>query len=390
MSGSRQANPMNHVLMTDDQHREPTGAPPGELVFGDGGWDSDEDENAWEDSIWETGGRPGTAATHALPAGRADRRAQLHALAQQTVIEAHWKQVRTRAEKDIGDTKEPLLETARQWLRDAMRENTSSEIWDGLDHLADKLDGAGLIAIAAVLHARDIEFKNLRTLRLYYRARKSDIPGAPQPDDGIVALAYALSKTGITHLCLECMGEDVGEEGAKALASALPFTRLAVLDLDGDNSAGIKNNVTDEAVRYLAAAIGTGRTLVEELSLNFTKTSDTGFKCISMALPRARRLKRLWLQGTDLTDNGVRGLCDELMANPTGLQKIGRVLPPSPHCGVGCGERRRSDNVRMGASRTMVRRGVQRGLLYAHPLAPAFSCAVRVTRRSHSQAEQHP
>ncbi|CAG9465436.1 unnamed protein product [Pedinophyceae sp. YPF-701] len=127
--------------------------------------------------------------------------------------------------------------------------------------------------------------------------RELDLSGNDLGGEGAAALAAALPRLGLRKLDLACCG--IGDEGAVRLAEALSASGLQDVSLE-------RNKVGDEGARALSAAIEDGTTLVS-LNLGGNRISEAGGTLLSSAL-QARDGMTL-----DLRDNKVQNVGRGLM-----------------------------------------------------------------------------
>jgi internalin A len=130
--------------------------------------------------------------------------------------------------------------------------------------------------------------------------------GRAESDEEIVSLVlWGITDTGLGYIAglknlqhLEVGGPGITDEGLKHLAR---LTRLRTLNLhrtgNPDPGAAHRTQVTDDGLKHLA-----GLTNLEELDLSYLPITDAGL----MHLPRAEKLRSLYLRGTKVTREGVR------------------------------------------------------------------------------------
>jgi Ran GTPase-activating protein (RanGAP) involved in mRNA processing and transport len=100
-------------------------------------------------------------------------------------------------------------------------------------------------------------------------------------------------------------GNSIGDEGARALAGALPSaTALKVLNLES-------NSIGDEGARALVEALPSAMVL-ERLCLLFNKIGNERARTLAGALQNATVLKDLYLSGNLIGDGGARALAEAL------------------------------------------------------------------------------
>jgi hypothetical protein len=120
---------------------------------------------------------------------------------------------------------------------------------------------------------------------------------------GAERLAGLLAGSGLVNLELYDCG--IGDEGASALAAALPgCSRLASLCL-GENSIGHKGAAA-------VAASLSGCSALTAFSLNFNMIGDQGAMVLAAALPGCTTLARLGLESNSIGDEGAATLAAAL------------------------------------------------------------------------------
>eukprot|EP00962_Isochrysis_galbana_P025283 scaffold7764_cov94-Isochrysis_galbana.AAC.1 len=120
--------------------------------------------------------------------------------------------------------------------------------------------------------------------------------------DEAKAVVAVLAAGAAPKLRVLSLGENsIGDEGARALAGALPrATALKELDL-------YNNSIGAEGARALAGALPSA-TALEKLYLNSNSIGDEGARALAVALPSATALKELNLENNSIGDEGARAL----------------------------------------------------------------------------------
>jgi len=117
----------------------------------------------------------------------------------------------------------------------------------------------------------------------------------------------------LTSLSLD--GNDVGPEGAKALADALRANAvLTSLNLT-------YNRIGPEGAKAIAEALGSGKAVLTSLDLSFNQLGPEGGKAVAEALPFMAVLTHLDLSGNELDAEAGKALASALAANAV-LKKL--------------------------------------------------------------------
>mmetsp|Transcript_9622 Transcript_9622/g.28154 ORF Transcript_9622/g.28154 Transcript_9622/m.28154 type:complete len:501 (-) Transcript_9622:46-1548(-) len=107
---------------------------------------------------------------------------------------------------------------------------------------------------------------------------------------------------------LDLQGNDVGNEGARALAKALPGSRsLTALSLPA-------NSIRASGAGALAEALRVNHAL-RDLNLRYNDVGDGGAVSLAEALPHNKVLRNLVLSGNGIRDEGAQALADALTRN---------------------------------------------------------------------------
>merc|ERR1719231_1117679 len=118
-------------------------------------------------------------------------------------------------------------------------------------------------------------------------------------DEGAAALAAYLKSDAGSHVVdIVLMRNDIGDEGAKALAEAVAtHPTLQKLNL-------VRNNIGSDGATALAAALTTN-TVLKELLLNYNKIGAPGVEALGDAIAKNEVLVRIQLHMNECEDKAV-------------------------------------------------------------------------------------
>jgi len=130
-------------------------------------------------------------------------------------------------------------------------------------------------------------------------------------DGGAETLAAGLSAApahGFKLTTLNLTNNDIGDDGTRALAEALPRNQaLQTLNLG-------RNEIGDDGARALAEALPRNQAL-QTLNLGRNEIGDDGARALAEALPRNQALQTLNLGRNEIGDDGARALAEALLRN---------------------------------------------------------------------------
>ncbi|CAH3044877.1 unnamed protein product [Porites evermanni] len=161
------------------------------------------------------------------------------------------------------------------------------------DLSANKLQSLGCIEIAKLLPGNQHN-QGLRELK------RLDLQGNNIIDEGAKHLATALTHTNCKLNSLDLSHNNITDEGVKHLATALTHTNCKLNSLNLYN-----NNITDEAVKHLATALTHTNCKLNSLDLRGNNITDEAVKHLATALTHTDcTLNSLNLGYNNITDKG--------------------------------------------------------------------------------------
>ena len=169
----------------------------------------------------------------------------------------------------------------------------------------------GAVALANALSAGSA----LQELDLHGCYFGSEIPRRYFGDDGAKALGAVLAARPSLLRVLKLGANNIGVEGARALAAMLGVGSLRVLDLSSNYDIG------DEGAAALAAALVANPTSLLELNLDYIRSGPAAATALATALGANSALEKLSLNCTEVRDEGAKALAAALCAN-SGLQEL--------------------------------------------------------------------
>ena len=134
-------------------------------------------------------------------------------------------------------------------------------------------------------------------------------------DDGANEFGAVLAAHPSLLRVLRLGRNNIGVEGARALAAMLGVGSLRSLDLSSNHDIG------DEGAAALAAALVANPTSLLELNLNYIRSGPAAATALATALGTNSALEKLSLNCTEVRDEGAKALAAALCAN-SGLQEL--------------------------------------------------------------------